>query len=349
MKKKIVVAMSGGVDSSVTAALLAEQGHQVLGVFMENWQDEGVLRGCASWPKDRQDALRVARQLGIVFEVVNFERAYRRKVIDYFFREYAAGRTPNPDILCNRHIKFGLLLDWARQRGYEFLATGHYARIAHRRSGKVRLLRGVDRSKDQSYFLCQLTQRQLGATLFPLGNWRKADVRREAAKRGLPVADKPDSQGLCFVGEVDLGRFLTERISEKPGKVLTTAGEVVGEHHGAAFYTIGQRRGVGISKPVPMYVTATDIKKNTVTVGLDRELYTKHIASKPPHWIGGESSLPAKFDVGIRHRMEPARAIVKRYCGGLALRFNEPQRGPTPGQFAVLYRGEELVGSAVIK
>lgn len=350
-KRKIIVGMSGGVDSSLTAALLQEQGHDVFGVHMQNWHDSRFIKGCSSWPEDRQDALRVARHLGLSFEVVNFQQAYRERVIEYFFSEYQAGRTPNPDMLCNREIKFGMLLDWARERGYDFVATGHYAVVKHDTNGS-RLYRGVDTNKDQSYFLAQLRQDQLRHALFPLGKMIKPQVRTEAAKRGLPVADKPDSQGLCFVGEINLTEFLGQRIPAETGPVRTSDGTVVGEHQGAAFYTVGQRRGVGVSKPVPHYVLGTDLATNTVTVGLDRELYHRTVVTEPPHWLSGSApdGLESnRLAVSIRYRMRPEPATVKLMRPGLGIRFDEPQRGPTPGQFAALYRDQELLGSAVIR
>ena len=361
---KIVVGMSGGVDSSLTAALLAEQGHDVLGVYMENWTDAGVVHGCASWPQDRRDAAAVAKQLKIPFKAVNFEKKYRARIIEYFFKEYAAGRTPNPDVLCNREIKFGVLLEWVRKHGYDFVATGHYARIERPAGSGPRLLRGVDQTKDQSYFLCQLSREQLAHVMFPLGDKTKRWVRAEAARRNLSVAKKPDSQGLCFVGQIDLPEFLQTRIEPAPGDVVTRARggrrgraarpEVLGRHQGAAFYTVGQRRGVGVTRPVPMYVLGTDLKRNEVIVGYERELYAQKIATAKPHWVAGRAPKPlwhgrtGRYDVAIRYRMEPAPAKVINGPRGLQITFKEPQRGPTPGQFAVLYDGEELVGSAVI-
>lgn len=348
--RKLVVGLSGGVDSSLSAALLKEQGHEVLGVHMQNWSDPRFLKGCSKYPEDRRDAVRVAKRLGIPFEVVDFEKEYRRIVIDYFYGEYQAGRTPNPDILCNREIKFGLLLDWALDRGYDGVATGHYAQA---RDG--RLYRGADPAKDQSYFLAQLSRRQLGHAVFPIGHLTKVEVRAEAAKRELPVADKPDSQGLCFVGEIDLAEFLKDRIPARSGAVVTTDGEVVGKHEGAAYYTIGQRRGIGVSKPVPLYVTKTDVTRNTVTVGYDRDLYRKTVYTEPPHWTSGRLPKPlwhgrtGSFDVAIRYRMKAVPAKVRATQDGLKIVFQEAQRGPTPGQFAVLYRGDELAGSAVIR
>lgn len=354
-KERIVVGMSGGVDSSLAASLLAEQGHEVLGVYMENWTDDGVVRGCATWPEDRRDAAAVAKHLGIPFKVINFEKEYREKVIEYFFAEYADGRTPNPDVLCNREIKFGMLLEWATKNGYDAVATGHYARIqgqtlnAERpRSGLVRLLKGIDDTKDQSYFLSQLSREQLKHARFPLGEWKKVDVRKEAKQRKLPVADKPDSQGLCFVGQIDIPEFLGQRIKPKAGEVVTIDGEVIGEHAGAVFYTVGQRRGVGVTKPVPMYVLGTDLERNRVIVGYDRELYANTIRTAKPHWISGAAPQSGRFEVMIRYRMQPAPAQVVVKDNGLEITFDEPQRGPTPGQFAVLYNGDELVGSAVI-
>ncbi|MEJ7660504.1 MAG: tRNA 2-thiouridine(34) synthase MnmA [Hymenobacter sp.] len=268
-------------------------------------------------------------------------------------------------MLCNREIKFGMLLEWAKEHGYEAVATGHYAQVEHEvrraQSGarkQSRLLRGADRSKDQSYFLAQLSQEQLRRAVFPLGGMLKRDVRKAAAERNLPVADKPDSQGLCFVGEIDLSGFLQQRIPAKAGNVVGSDGELLGEHSGAPFYTVGQRRGIGVAKGVPMYVLKTDVVSNTVTVGHDRELYRRELTTEPAHWLGGEAPADitsggtldsGRYDVSIRYRMDPEPATVQAGADGLQISFDEPQRGPTPGQFAVLYRGEELVGSAVIR
>lgn len=351
--QKIVVGMSGGVDSSVAAALLKEQGHDVTGVYMENWTDGRFQKGCAQWPRDRRDALRVAKDIGIPFRTVSFEEGYKKSVLDYFFSEYAAGRTPNPDVLCNREIKFGMLLAWAKERGFDAVATGHYARV-ERCEDHTHLRKGMDPDKDQSYFLSQLSQEQLWHAEFPLGDWKKHEVRRKAEKLGLHVADKPDSQGLCFVGQIEMKEFLQQKIPPKPGDVRTPDGEVVGRHQGAAFYTVGQRRGVGVVKQVPMYVLQTDVETNTVTVGHERDLYAHKLATEQPHWAIGEE--PAELaggewrcEVSIRYRMQPATATVRRSMTGLTIEFDEEQRGPTPGQFAVLYDGDELIGSAVIR
>jgi tRNA-specific 2-thiouridylase len=290
--------------------------------------------------------LRVARRVGIPFKVVNFEKQYKERVIEYFFAEYEAGRTPNPDVLCNREIKFGMLLDWATEQGYDAVATGHYARVEHGEGGS-RLLKGLDDTKDQSYFLSQLNQAQLQKSLFPIGEMKKVDVRKAAEARDLPVADKPDSQGLCFVGQIDLAEFLQTRIPVRPGKVINSAGEVVGEHDGAAYYTIGQRRGLGVAAGVPMYVTKTDVADNTVTVGHDRDLYHDTVFTEPAHWLNRTDR--KQLDVSIRYRMTAAPATVAQSDQGLKITFDEPQRGATPGQFAVLYDGDELVGSAVIR
>ncbi|MDP4000187.1 MAG: tRNA 2-thiouridine(34) synthase MnmA [bacterium] len=358
--EKILVGMSGGVDSSVAAALLKEQGNEVTGIYMENWTDQRNLKdqgqgqaGCATWPQDRKDALKVAKDLGIPFRTVSFESEYKKTVLDYFFAEYAAGRTPNPDVLCNREIKFGMLLRWAKDHGFDAVATGHYARV-ERCEDHSHLYKGADPDKDQSYFLSQLSQEQLWNAEFPLGDWKKPDVRRKAQKLGLHVADKPDSQGLCFVGQIDLKGFLEQKIDGEPGDVRTPDGEVVGRHHGAAFYTVGQRRGVGVVKQVPMYVLKTDVETNTVTVGYEKDLYKEKVATEQPHWVIGEEPEELargdwRCEVSIRYRMQPAPATVRRTLSGLAIEFDEEQRGPTPGQFAVLYEENELIGSAVIR
>lgn len=344
---KVVVGISGGVDSAVAASLLQRDGHDVLAVHMQNWSDERNLRGCSQWSDDRKDAVAVAAHLGMPLEILNFEKDYQERVMKYFFREYAAGRTPNPDMLCNREIKFGILLDWAMKRGFDAVATGHYARVKTR--GDIATLhKGVDTAKDQSYFLSQLSQQQLRHAIFPLGDWVKSEVRSEARRLALPVARKPDSQGLCFVGDLDIAAILKETIPTAAGDVVTPQGAVIGRHEGAALYTVGQRRGVGVSGAVPLYVLKTDVKTNIVTVGHDRDLYTRTVITEKPHWVA-EDFGSGEFDVSIRYRMEASPAQVTVTASGSEITFDEEQRGPTPGQFAALYSGSELVGSAVIR
>jgi tRNA-specific 2-thiouridylase len=349
-KMKVAAAMSGGVDSAVAAALLKEAGHEVVGIFMENWTED--VGGCDA-DRDREDALAAAMKLGIPFRVFNFEKEYRQEVIDYFYREYAAGRTPNPDVECNRVIKFGLFLETARrEEGVDKIATGHYARV-ERGKGKVwRLLKGVDETKDQSYFLWTLGQEELGRSLFPVGGMTKREVRAKARRLGLGVADKPDSQGICFVGEVDVGKFLRRRLPEKKGKIVDQRGRVLGGHPGAWFYTVGQRRGLGIGGGIPYYVTGTDVEKNVVRVAPinDPALYAEEAIISGVNWISGAApEMPLKCRVKIRYR-QPEVEVVVREKGKkmLVARFAEEQRAVTPGQSAVFYRGDEVLGGGVI-
>jgi tRNA-uridine 2-sulfurtransferase len=258
-KVKILVAMSGGVDSSVAAALLLEQGYDVIGVFMKNWS------GC-DWEEDKRDAMRVAASLGIELHVYDFEEEYRERVYEYMIAEYEAGRTPNPDVLCNSEVKFDLLMKVADELGCQKMATGHYARV-DMAEDRVRLLKGIDANKDQSYFLCRLGQDELKRTMFPIGELEKSKVRNLADKHGLVTAKKKDSQGLCFIGPVDLPTFLKERIKPVTGTIISTAGEIVGEHEGVQYYTIGQRRGLGVGGGKPWFVVERKLAENELVVG----------------------------------------------------------------------------------
>lgn len=363
-KRKIMVAMSGGVDSSVVAALLREQGHEVSGAFMKNWSDDAdPCTGECTWKKERQDALRVAATLGIPFETFDFEEQYRREVIEYMVAEYSAGRTPNPDVLCNSKVKFHLFLDRARATGAEYIATGHYARVIHagetRPDGTVaethELYAGVDTNKDQSYFLHRLSQAQLKYALFPVGDLPKPEVRRLAAQHALPTAEKKDSQGICFVGQVDLKEFLGNKIVSRPGDIITVGGEVIGRHDGVAPFTIGQRHGLGIGGGEPWFVVAKDMEANTVTVahGDDRAaLYAPALEADQAHWISGQPpAAEFRVRVRIRYRQPLQNATVTVSAGDtVRVAFDEPQRAITPGQFAVFYgeTSDICLGGAVI-
>ncbi|MBI3956644.1 MAG: tRNA 2-thiouridine(34) synthase MnmA [Candidatus Kerfeldbacteria bacterium] len=350
-KKNVVVALSGGVDSAVAAAVLKEQGYDVRGVYMENWKKSKLTPHCTT-EEDRRDALRVALHLGIPFDVVNFEKEYEQRVVDSFYREYAAGRTPNPDVVCNKEIKFRAFLDRMLADGADLIATGHYARVVER-DGRFQLLKGIDPNKDQSYFLHTLTQEQLRRTLFPIGGMTKPEVRAKAKKLGLPNADKPDSQGICFVGPVNIVNLLKQRIPEHPGPVLTAEGVRVGEHRGLAFYTIGQREGLGIGGGVPYYVAAKEPKSNTLVVAhgnRDAALYSSVVLAAQPHWIAGRApSFPLACTASLRYRQEPLPCVVESDRDTVRLRFGNPQRAVTPGQSVVFYDDEECLGGAVIE
>ncbi|MDD5251878.1 MAG: tRNA 2-thiouridine(34) synthase MnmA [Patescibacteria group bacterium] len=364
-RKKILVAMSGGVDSSVAAALLLHEGHEVVGAFMKNWSDtKDELTGVCSWRAERRDAELVAGRLGIPLLTFDFEKEYRTGVLEYFLREYAAGRTPNPDVMCNKLVKFGPFLAEAEKIGADAIATGHYARVVMTR-GRARLLAGVDPNKDQSYFLHQLDQSQLRRTLFPVGGLLKTEVRRLAREFRLPTAEKKDSQGICFIGKVELKDFLAARLPSRPGPIVTVDGHVVGRHQGMAPYTIGQRHGLNLGGGEPYFVVDKDAKRNAVIVarGVEHEeLYATALIAAEPHWISGRPPCwpPAPWprsgftgwrgQARIRYRQSLQEVTVKPGEGGLlTVRFKERQRAVTPGQFVVLYNKEECLGGAVIR
>lgn len=377
---RVVVGISGGVDSSVAAYLLKAEGHDVVGLFMRNWHDTtGTLSGDCPWQDDRMFARLTAQRLGIEFHEVDLSVEYRARVVDYMFAEYERGRTPNPDVLCNREIKFDAFLEKALELGAEKVATGHYCRV-EQEGDKYKLLAGVDRNKDQSYFLCQLNQAQLSRAMFPIGHLEKSEVRAIAAREGLATAERKDSQGICFVGKVDLPVFLQQKLKAKRGdivEILPTAdiyatprlsifepyrytasmGRVVGEHNGAHFYTIGQRKGLGVGGRVePLFVIAIDVDNNIVYVGQGDDhagLYRRglFIARDELHFLDG--SMPAvgfceRFDLRIRYRQPLQGGVLEVKPEGGYVTFDEPQRGVTAGQFAAWYRGDDLIGSGVI-
>lgn len=339
------MAMSGGVDSSVAAGLLLEQGYPVTGVFMKNWSER--LAGACPWEEDEADVKKVCGQLGISFHVYNFEKEYRRGVLSYFFREYQAGRTPNPDVLCNSLIKFDAFLKRALRDGADLIATGHYVR----RSGS-KLLKGVDPNKDQSYFLWQLNKQQIEKSLFPVGALHKTEIRKRAKKWGLANAEKPDSQGICFVGSIDVGGFLRQHITGKPGDIITTDGTKVGRHDGVAFYTIGQRHGLGVGGGIPYYVIAKDTKKNQLIVGKgnrDEGLYAKGLVASQPHWIVRPRTKSFSATAKTRYRQPDQQCKVTIKGTKLEVTFTEPQRAITPGQSVVFYKNATMLGGAVIE
>ena len=390
MKKRVVVGLSGGVDSSVAAYLLQEQGYEVIGMFMKNWHDDSVtLSNECPWLDDSNDAMIVAQHLGIPFQAIDLSEEYKSRIVDYMFAEYQRGRTPNPDVLCNREIKFDVFLNNALKLGADYVETGHYVRRGEiQKDGKTfyRLLSGKDGNKDQSYFLCQLTQEQLSRSLFPIGELLKPEVRAIAKKLGLVTAEKKDSQGLCFVGKVHLPEFLQQRLQPKKGVVvelpsgarafqngfdstdlvaLTTPfkleageGKVVGEHNGAHYYTIGQRKGLNLGGHAkPLFVIGTDTTDNIIYTGMGEDhpgLYRQglFIPAADEHWVREDLRPDAggsvRYQARIRYRQPLDPCTLHRKAEGLYLIFDKPQKSITPGQFAAWYDGEELIGSGVI-
>ncbi|HEX5354026.1 MAG TPA: tRNA 2-thiouridine(34) synthase MnmA [Rhodanobacteraceae bacterium] len=357
---KVTVGMSGGVDSSVAALLLKRAGHEVSGLFMLNWEDRDQDWNGASdchADADRKDALAVCARIGIPFSSINFAAEYRTRVFAHFLDEYRAGRTPNPDVLCNREIKFGSFLAWARADGAERIATGHYARNAFE-DGRWKLLRAYDGLKDQTYFLHTLDQNQLGATLFPLGDLHKTDVRRIAAEAALPVAAKKDSTGICFIGERDFRAFLSAFLPARPGELRSPCGDVVGEHQGALYYTSGQRSGLHIGGRADgngdaWYVVGKDVAANIVYVAQGHDspwLQSTSLAACDAHWIAGDPPSAAfECTAMMRHRQAPQACRVEVEGDRCSVRFEMPQRAVAPGQSVVFYLGEECLGGAVIE
>ncbi|USN54040.1 MAG: tRNA 2-thiouridine(34) synthase MnmA [Candidatus Nomurabacteria bacterium] len=350
-KKKIAVGMSGGVDSSVAALLLRDQGYDITGVFMKNWTKSKISPYCSE-EADRKDAVRVATQLGIPFEVWDFEEEYRQRVMDIFFAEYAAGRTPNPDILCNKEIKFGLFLQRALAEGYDAVATGHYARVRHDADGS-HLLQGLDSNKDQSYFLMSLDQRSLPYAFFPIGEYTKPEVRKMAREAGLRTAEKKDSQGICFVGPVNIAEFLQTRLHKQPGEVITPEGKVIGQHQGSIFATIGQREGLGVSGTgIPYYVAVKDTEHNRLIAVQGNKhplLYSTWLSMIEPSWTMREPEFPYHCQARIRYRQPAQDCVIEKQDGHLRVSFTTAQRAVTPGQFIVFYQGDELIGGGIIE
>jgi tRNA-specific 2-thiouridylase len=340
--------MSGGVDSSTAAALLVERGYEVIGIMMRLWA-EGVNRCCS--PEAVEDARRVCSILGIPFYLVNYEREFKHYVVDYFIREYSNGRTPNPCLACNRYIKFSRLLEMALALEANYLATGHYARV-RRLDGSYQLLRGVDKQKDQSYFLYMLGQKELSHILFPLGDYTKREVREIAMERGLPVAEKPESQDLCFVLDGDYRRFLRDHApgAIKPGPIVDTSGRVLGEHKGLAFYTIGQRRGLGIAAREPLYVLEVDAKRNAIVVGTKAELGKRELLATDVNFVSGKPPEgPIEVTAKIRYKAVEVPAILKPIGSEVILTFPRPLRDITPGQGVVFYQGDVVLGGGIIE
>jgi tRNA-specific 2-thiouridylase len=391
---RVVIGLSGGVDSSVAAHLLLEQGHEVIGLFMRNWHDESVtIHDECPWIEDSNDAMLVAEKLGIPFQVIDLSEEYKERIVDYMFAEYKAGRTPNPDVLCNREIKFDVFLEKAMALGADFVATGHYCRRDQEMvNGKpvYRLLSGLDANKDQSYFLCQLSQKQLSKALFPIGHLQKSEVRRIATELDLVTADKKDSQGLCFIGKVRLPDFLQQQLAPKKGAVIEIPvdaqipkdysrlpeenawsekaapfrfseeqGMVKGQHNGAHYFTIGQRKGLGIGgTPEPLFVIGTDTQSNLIFTGqgeshpaLRKEAL--FVAQEDVHWLRTDKKLApgesATYQARIRYRQPLFAVELHATEHGLYVVFEKAQKAVTPGQFVAWYDGEELIGSGVIQ
>ena len=386
-KKRVIVGLSGGVDSSVAAYLLQQQGYEVIGLFMKNWHDDSVtISDDCPWLEDSNDAVLVAEKLGIPFQTVDLSEQYKERIVDYMFAEYQRGRTPNPDVLCNREIKFDVFLEIALSLGADYVATGHYCQKETTQLNKktvYRLLAGADANKDQSYFLCQLNQAQLARTLFPIGGLQKNEVRKIAAAQGLVTAEKRDSQGLCFIGKVSLPDFLQQKLATKIGDIVQVAnshpmyaakaentptdlakkftyipedGTVVGTHNGAHFFTIGQRKGLAVGgTKEPLFVLATDVEKNIIYVGEGKDhpgLYRRAlwIEQADVHWIRPDLALDLPMDVmaRIRYRQPLAKARLHQEENGMYLVFEEAQSAIASGQFAAWYIANECIGSGVI-
>jgi len=350
---RVIVGLSGGVDSAVTALLLKEQGFDVQGLFMSNWDDDDAYCTAA---QDFQDARVVARELDIPLHRVSFASEYRERVFEHFLQEQAAGRTPNPDVLCNREIKFGVALDYVRRLGGTRFATGHYARLLHTADG-VELHKARDSNKDQSYFLHAVDISQLALTLMPLGELLKSEVRELARRAGLPVFDKPDSTGICFIGERPFREFLARFLGPQPGPIESAEGEIIGTHQGLAFYTLGQREGLQIGGrrgrlEQPWYVVAKDGMRNTLVVaqGHDHPLLTSGaLMTERIHWLVEPRTAPFRCLVKVRYRQKDQSALCEPLPDGTArIVFDEAQRAVTPGQYAVIYEGDRCLGGGVI-
>ncbi len=352
--RKVILGLSGGVDSAVAAVLLAEAGAEVEALHMTNWEDD---EGYCTAAEDLQDARRICERLEIPLHHVNFAREYRDRVFEYFLAEYRAGRTPNPDVLCNREIKFGAFRSYAKRLGGDLLATGHYARC-ELEDGRATLLKGVDPNKDQSYFLHAVSADALAETVFPLGALMKDEVRLLAREHGLPVHGKKDSTGICFIGERPFREFLSNYLPANPGPIRSPDGRTLGEHGGLMFYTLGQRQGLGIggrkdAGEAPWYVVDKDLDANTLIVdqGDSSRLMSHTLVAGDPSWIGDAPALDdTRLSAKVRYRQADQSCHVRLLADGrLEVRFDEPQRAVTPGQYVVFYAGERCLGGAVIE
>jgi len=349
---RVVVGMSGGVDSSVAALLLKEQGYDVIGIFMKNWDDTDEFGVCTA-TEDYNDVIRVCNQIGIPYYAVNFEKQYWDKVFTYFLDEYKAGRTPNPDVMCNKEIKFKAFLEHAMNLGADYLATGHYARV-ELRDGEYKMLRGLDDNKDQTYFLNQLGQAQLEKVMFPIGNIEKSKVRELASKAGLATASKKDSTGICFIGEKNFKQFLSGYLPAQKGNMETFDGKIVGKHDGLMYYTIGQRHGLGIGgSGEPWFAIGKDLKRNVLYVGQgfhNEKLYSHTIIADKLNWVS-DNEIGTKFEctAKFRYRQPDNKVTVELMEDNKAkVIFHEPIRAVTPGQAVVFYNGDECLGGGTI-
>ncbi|MCK2045114.1 tRNA 2-thiouridine(34) synthase MnmA [Chromohalobacter moromii] len=354
---KVIVGMSGGVDSSVTALVLLEQGYEVEGLFMKNWDEDDGTEYCTA-KDDLADAQAVCDKLGIRLHTANFAAEYWDNVFEHFLAEYKAGRTPNPDILCNREIKFKVFLEYAEMLGAERIATGHYVRNGER-DGRVRLLKGLDANKDQSYFLHAVPEVAIACTLFPVGEMEKSEVRAIAERHGLATARKKDSTGICFIGERRFGDFLKQYLPAQPGTIETPEGEVIGEHMGLMYYTLGQRQGLGIGglpnhPDAPWYVAAKDLERNVLIAVQGKHhplLYTDSLSTEPVEWVAGQPPAPeVRLQAKTRYRQQDVACQVRVLeDGGVEAFFDDPQRAVTPGQSLVLYEDDICLGGGVIR
>jgi len=349
---RVVVGMSGGVDSSVAALLLKQQGYDVIGIFMKNWDDTDEFGVCTA-TEDYEDVIRVCNQIGIPYYAVNFEKQYWDKVFTYFLDEYKAGRTPNPDVMCNKEIKFKAFLEHAMNLGADYLATGHYARVEYR-DGEYKMLRGIDENKDQTYFLNQLSQEQLSKVMFPIGGIEKAKVREIAKEAGLATATKKDSTGICFIGERNFKTFLSQYLPAQPGNMETFDGKVVGKHDGLMYYTIGQRHGLGIGGAgEPWFAIGKDLKRNVLYVGQsfhNEKLYSTSIIATNVSWVSNIEK-PSNFECTAKFRYrQPDNQVTVEVMDNQKVKvvFKEPIRAVTPGQAVVFYNGDECLGGGTI-
>ncbi|WP_064581384.1 tRNA 2-thiouridine(34) synthase MnmA [Streptobacillus moniliformis] len=354
MKKRVVLGMSGGVDSSVAAILLKEAGYEVIGVFMKNWEEKDKNGVCMS-DIDYEDVISVAEQLEIPYYSVNFVKEYWDRVFEYFLSEYRLARTPNPDVMCNKEIKFKAFLDYANKLGADYIATGHYARLTTNEKGEKVLLRGVDNNKDQSYFLCGLNQKQLEKVLFPIGEYEKTEIRKIAEKYNLKTAKKKDSTGICFIGERNFNEFLSKYLPAKDGNIVDINGNILGSHHGLMYYTIGQRKGIGLGNTKegtgePYFVVDKNVEKNELIVaqGDDNLLYSKGLIANKFNFIN-EIELPFRCTVKFRYRQNDVSAVIDKIEEDrYQIIFDEKQRAVTLGQIVVLYDGEKCLGGGII-